>query len=77
MQVDAKDIPEIAAFMTDFWKFIKSSYIPEDRDEWWDELISCAKNLQEKYVDDPFVVSQVLAYLSYLDKKSRGEFKNG
>ena len=37
--VKKKDIPDIAAFMPEFWEFVKSVWIPEDSDQYWNCLL--------------------------------------
>lgn len=44
-----KDIPEESQFMTDYWKFRKSFYVPEDNDKYWNDLANAAHNLAIKY----------------------------
>ena len=43
--VKKKDIPDIAAFMPEFWEFVKSVWIPEDSDQYWKEV--CDKEIRQ------------------------------
>lgn len=68
-----QDIPEISDFMSDFWKFMKSTWITEDNDDYWQDVIDRCHDLCEKYKNHAFVVSQLSEYVHYLDKKHRGK----
>lgn len=70
--VTKKDIPQIAVFMTDFWKFIKKFYIPEENDGYWEELMHEAAELGHKYSEHRLVCHLVNAYLDYLEEKQKG-----
>ena len=43
--VKKKDIPDIAAFMPEFWEFVKSVWIPEDSDQYWKEVYDKAQEV--------------------------------
>ena len=66
--VKKKDIPDIAAFMPEFWEFVKSVWIPEDSDQYWKEVYDKAQELYQKYPVD-FVKRQILGFCEYLDQK--------
>lgn len=68
-----QDIPEISDFMSDFWKFMKSTWITEDNDDYWQDVVDRCHDLYEKYKNHAFVVSQLSEYVRYLDKKHRGK----
>ena len=71
-----QDIPEISDFMSDFWKFIKSTWITEDNVEYWSNLIDGVDEIIKKYKDyqdNQFCIMQLRAYVDYLDKKHRGK----
>lgn len=73
--VKKADIPEIAAFMPAFWEFIKSVWIVETSDEYWDYVHFKADELYKKYPSE-FAKSMILAFCDYLDNKlerERGE----
>lgn len=68
------DIPEIAAFMPDFWEFIKSVWIVEESDEYWDYVHLKADELYKKHPND-FTKCMILAFCDYQDgklKRKRG-----
>lgn len=64
--VKKADIPKIAAFMPDFWEFIKSVWIPEDQDEYWEDVCNKAQGLYERH-ECAFAKHMILAYCDYLD----------
>lgn len=70
--VKKKDIPDIAAFMPEFWEFVKSVWIPEDSDQYWKEVYDKAQELYQKYPVD-FVKRQILGFCEYLDQKWQDE----
>ena len=70
--VKKKDIPDIAAFMPEFWEFVKSVWIPEDSDQYWKEVYGKAQELYQKYPVD-FVKRQILGFCEYLDQKWQDE----
>lgn len=75
--VKKADIPEVAEFMTDMWVFMKSFWIPEDDDEYWQDVISKSGELGEKYHHD-FCVAAICFVVDYFEwkyKKSKGDTK--
>lgn len=68
--VKKSDIPEVSNFMSDFWVFIKSVWIPEDSDDYCNTVHQGARELLEKYPDS-FCRGQVLRFLDYIDDKWR------
>ena len=70
--VTKNDITEISEFMSDFWKFVKRFYIPEEDDKYWENLMHEAAELGHKYKEDRFVAHQINAYLDYLEEKMHG-----
>lgn len=50
-----KDILEESQFMTEYWRFRKQFYIPEDNDKYWRELVNAADSLMYKY--DPELIN--------------------
>lgn len=66
--VERSDIPQVADFFTDFWKFVKSVWIPEGSDSYCEEAFLGACVLLNRYPDN-FCRGQVLAFLDYLDSK--------
>ena len=68
--VNKSDIPEIAAFMTEFWGFIKRYWIPEDAESgYWAEYSREATEIAERYGNDRFCEKMLLAYAEYLEGK--------
>lgn len=64
-----KDIPEIASFMSDLWELVKHYWNPEDTDEYWNSFVMDARELSEKYNNDPYVNHMLAAFAEYIDKK--------
>lgn len=70
------DIPQVSAFMTDFWEYVKAVWIIEDNDAYWDEVCQRAVRMLDKYKDE-FCRGQILRFLDYLDAQTRGGIVNG
>ena len=51
----------------DYWKFVQDYAIPEEKDEFWDELIHAADNLCRKYNNKQYYRDLVMAHLSKLE----------
>lgn len=66
--VNKSDIPDIAAFMTVFWTFVKKYWIPEDNETYWEQLTADSSELGRKY-DDDFCKGAVLLLTDYLEWK--------
>lgn len=82
MKVEAKDIPIIQRFMTEFWKVIKEFYQVELTDEYskqacdrLDELGELAGICPDQN-DKQFILDCVLALNNALSSKQRGLIKN-
>ena len=73
--VTKQDIPEISVFMSDFWNFVKKYFIPEDSDQYWEEVMHEAAEIGHKYKEDRFVAYQINAYLDFLEEKRHGKAK--
>lgn len=71
--VNKSDIPETAAFMTDFWAFVKKYWIPEDTDSYWLKQHREASEIAKKYDNDKFCEKMLLAYGEYLEEKQGGK----
>lgn len=78
MKVEAKDIPIIQKFMTEFWKVIKEFYQVELTDEYskqacdrLDELGELAGMCSDQN-DKQFILDCVLALNNALSSKQRG-----
>lgn len=66
--VKKADIPEIAAFMPAFWEFIKAVWIPENSNEYWEDVHSKANDLYKKY-PNRFAKCMIRAFSDYLDEE--------
>lgn len=82
MKVEAKDIPIIQKFMTEFWKTIKEFYRVELTDEYskqacdrLDELGELAGVCSDQN-DKQFIMDCILALNNTLSSKQRGLIKN-
>lgn len=82
IKVEAKDIPYIQRFMTEFWKTIKDFYSAEPTDEYskqaTDRLIELGE-YAEMCPDDndkQFIKSCLVAFNKLLDSKQREVRKN-
>ena len=82
MEVEAKDIPIIQRFMTEFWKVIKEFYQVELTDEYskqacdrLDELGELAGACPDQN-DKQFILDCILALNNALSSKQRGLIKN-
>lgn len=63
-------------FFQDFWKFRQEYYEPEEKDEWFDELIKVAELLRKKYENTEVKVlakDLIVAHLEDVDRRSRNE----
>lgn len=82
MKVEAKDIPVIQRFMTEFWKVIKEFYQVELTDEYSKQAYNRCMDLGElagacsDQNDKRFMLDCVNAYYKLLDSKQRGLIKN-
>lgn len=66
-------------FFQDFWKFRQEYYEPEEKDEWFDELIKVAELLRKKYENTEVKVlakDLIVAHLEDVDRRSRNEKGN-
>lgn len=66
-----KDDPEWSIFREVFSYYQKYA-IPEEKDEYWQELIKEGEKLVEKYNHDVFCVRMVSAIMTALDDKIKG-----
>ena len=63
-------------FFQDFWKFRQEYYEPEEKDEWFDELIKVAELLRKKYENTEVKVlakDLIVAHLEDVGRRSRNE----
>lgn len=82
IKVEAKDIPYIQKFMTEFWKAIKDFYSVELTDEYsmqaTDRLIELGEYAEmcPDNNDKQFIKNCLVAFNKLLDSKQRGLRKN-
>lgn len=74
-EVLAKDIPTEQKFMTDYWKFRKKYYNPEDSGDYWKEVCMAATELYKQYPGEYFK-EIIMTALSDLDKRYRATKRN-
>lgn len=61
-------------FFQDFWRFRQQYYDPEDKDEWFDELVNESTLLYEKYKNTQFkefVKQLIIAHIDDVDRRCR------
>lgn len=82
MKVEAKDIPIIQRFMTEFWKVIKEFYQVELTDDYSEQVCNRLDELGElsdicpDQNDKQFILDCILALNNVLSSKQRGLRKN-
>lgn len=62
------DIPEVAAFMSEYWILMKNYWIAEDTDEYWDAVLKDSSALGRKY-DFQFAKESLLVFLNQLERE--------
>lgn len=55
----------------DFWKICQSFWIPEDSDEYWEQVVKATDDFYKKYkdIDDIFVRGITLTLINSLEKR--------
>lgn len=82
IKVEAKDIPYIQKFMTEFWKTIKDFYLAELTDEYSKQVTDRLIELREYAEmcpdnnDKQFIKNCLVAFNKLLDSKQREARKN-
>lgn len=82
MKVEAKDIPVIQKFMTEYWKAIKGFYSVELTDEYSSKVYDTCTELGELAEtcpdenDKQFLLDNIRAFHKLLNSKQRGMRKN-
>lgn len=82
LKVEAKDIPIIQRFMTEFWKTIKEFYHVEFTDEYSKQACDKCMDLGElagtcpDQNDKRFMLDCINAYYKLLDSKQKGLIKD-
>lgn len=64
----AKDTDEWMLF-TDFWKLCQKYWIPEDRDEWWNEALKAIDEFVKKHNKTSFAKGLALVLIQELEIK--------
>ena len=64
--VKTEEIQEVSQFMRELWPFMKATWMPEDNEGYWTELIDKADALIGKY-DIPIAKKFIIAYLEHQD----------
>lgn len=67
--VTRQDIPQVAAFMQDFWTLVKKYWVPEDTAEYWNSLIDKCSELTRKYQNEQFVVDMLVVFVDSQQNK--------
>lgn len=62
-------------FMTDYWKFRKKYYNPEDSDDYWREVCAAADELYRQYPGEYFK-EIIMTGINDLDKRYRAVKRN-
>lgn len=68
--VTKQDIPQIAAFMQDFWALVKKYWIPEKTDDYWEGLTDDCLRLSQTYTDS-FVEGMLIAFVNNREKEGK------
>lgn len=59
-------------FFVDAWRFFKRYYqSAEDKDEWWEEMISSANAITKEYKNRPFAIAVMCAITDELERRVR------
>lgn len=75
MKVTAKDIPDEAAFFQELWAIRKEYYIPEERNEYWDELISKIEDIKNRHPNNAFIEGCLLTLARDCEMRFKDEKK--
>lgn len=67
--VESSEIKEEFEFMKDFFRIRKKYYIPEDNDDYWEQLILEPNDLAKKYNNDYFT-QLLLVMVNDIDKRA-------
>lgn len=82
MKVEAKDIPVIQKFMTEYWKAIKEFYLVELTDEYYSKVYDTCTELGElagmcpDENDKQFLIDNINAFYKLLSSKQKGMRRN-
>ena len=63
----------------DFWKICQSFWIPEDNDEYWEQVVNETDDFYKKYkeTNEIFVREIVLAFINSLEKRLKIKKNDG
>ena len=67
MWVKKNEIPEIAEFMSDFWKLMKQYWIVENTNQYWQAFISESSALSQKY-NNRLVQKLLAVFVNYQEE---------
>lgn len=70
-EVLAKDIPIEQQFMTEFWRFRKKYYIPENSDNYWSDMCNSADALSDKYGRNQYMTDVIMACVNDFERRYR------
>lgn len=62
-----------APFMNDYWRFRKEKSTPEDRTDYWDDVVKSLTDLSEKYGMDPYIDTILLACVDDIEFRSKAK----
>ena len=65
--VTKQEIPEIAAFMPELWELIKTFYIPEEGDLYWNAFNKKTSELYKKHHENNLVMHLICGFTNYLE----------
>lgn len=57
----------------DFWLLCCEFWIPEETDQYWNDVSKAADKFAKKYKEDDFVVKLAIAFLDNLDSKRKSK----
>lgn len=60
-------------FMSDYWKIRKEKSTPEDRTDYWEDVVKSLTDLSEKYDRDPYIDTILLACVDDIEFRSKAK----
>lgn len=63
-------------FFQDFWRFRQKYYEPEERDEWFEEIVAESTKLYAKYQNTDFkdfAKALIIAHIDDVDRRCTGK----
>lgn len=61
--------------IVDFWEFRKEFFVPEDNDEFWEEVIKAGNALIKKYNNEKYVLGLVKTHIDDLEERYKNAKK--